>query len=197
MSRGSKTAILVEGAVMAALATVLSFVRIYKLPWGGSITLLSMLPIIIFSIRHGVKAGFGAAFVFSLIQFGQGVLDGLFAWGLTPGMLISCIFFDYIFAFTALGIGGIFGKHGYTGKLVGAALAVLLRFGCHFLSGVFVWKTVGDLWSGFSTDNVYVYSLCYNGSFMLPELVFTLLAAAVVFKVTALDQNHKATKSEA
>ena len=72
----SKTRILVEGAAMVALATVLSFIRIFKLPWGGSITLLSMLPIVVFSIRRGVKAGLAASFVFSLIQFVQGIMDG-------------------------------------------------------------------------------------------------------------------------
>ena len=75
--KNSKTLTLVEGAVMVALATVLSFIRVYKLPWGGSITLLSMLPIAVFSIKHGVAKGLGAAFVFSLIQFIQGITDGL------------------------------------------------------------------------------------------------------------------------
>ena len=61
--KNSKTLTIVEGAVMVALATVLSFIRVYKLPWGGSITLLSMLPIAVFSIKHGVAKGLGAAFV--------------------------------------------------------------------------------------------------------------------------------------
>ena len=55
--QNTKTKILVEGAVMVALATVLSFIRVFKLPWGGSITLLSMLPIVLFSIRRGVSWG--------------------------------------------------------------------------------------------------------------------------------------------
>lgn len=98
--RNKKLQILIEGAVMVALATVLSLIKIYKLPWGGSVTLLSMLPIIVFSIRRGVLNGLGASFVYSLIQLGFGiVLDGLLGWGLTPGMLIACMVFDYIFAF--------------------------------------------------------------------------------------------------
>ena len=88
------TKILVEGAIMLALATVLSFIRIIHLPWGGSVTLLSMLPLALFSIRRGLKAGFVVSFLFSAIQFGQGVLDGLFGWGLTPGMLVACILLD-------------------------------------------------------------------------------------------------------
>ena len=77
-----KTKLLVEGAAMVALATVLSFIRIIKLPWGGSITLLSMLPIVIFSIKNGMGNGLVASFVFSLVQLFQGVLDGLFGWSL-------------------------------------------------------------------------------------------------------------------
>ena len=106
----NKTKILVEGAVMVALATVLSYIRVFKLPWGGSITLLSMLPIVLFSIRRGVGAGLTVSFVFSLVQFTQGIIDGLFVWGLTPGMLIACILFDYLLAFTCLGVAGLFRK---------------------------------------------------------------------------------------
>ena len=60
--QSEKTTILVEGALMIALATVLSFTRVFTLPWGGSVTLLSMLPIVLFSIRRGIKAGLGVSF---------------------------------------------------------------------------------------------------------------------------------------
>lgn len=178
-----KTKILVEGAVMVALATVLSFIRVFKLPWGGSVTLLSMLPIVLFSIRRGIGPGFTVAFLFSLIQFAQGIIDGLFGWGLTPGMLIACIILDYIGAFTVLGIAGLFRKKGLAGQIGGITLAVCLRFLFHFLSGVIVWKSFGDLWQGFSTDNTYLYSLLYNGCYMLPELIFTLTGAIALLKV--------------
>ncbi len=174
---------LVEGAVMIALATVLSFIRIYKLPWGGSITLLSMLPIAIFSIRHGVAKGLGVAFCFSLIQFIQGITDGLFGWGLTTMSLIGCILFDYILAFTVIGFAGIFRKKGVAGAVTGTAIALLLRFVSHFATGVIIWKSFGELWDGFSTDNIYLYSLLYNGSYMLPEIIFTCIGAAVLYSI--------------
>lgn len=176
----NKTKILVEGAAMVALANVLSFIRVYQLPWGGSITLLSMLPIVLFSLRRGLKAGFTVSFVYSLLQFMQGVMDGLFGWGLTPGMLIACIFLDYIGAFTILGIAGIFRKKGFAGWMSGVTLAVVLRFGFHFVSGAVLWKSFGSLWDGFSTENTYLYSLLYNGSYMLPELIFTLVGTAAL-----------------
>ena len=177
------TKVLVEGAIMLALATVLSFIRIIKLPWGGSVTLLAMLPITLFSIRRGIKMGFVVSFLFSLIQFGQGILDGIFGWGLTPGMLIACILLDYLLAYGVLGIAGIFREKKLAGWLSGTALALFLRFLMHFLSGVIIWKSVGALWGNFSTENFYVYSLLYNGAYMLPELIFTVIGTFALLKV--------------
>lgn len=179
----SKTKMLVEGAVMIALATVLSFVKVYQLPWGGSITLLSMLPIVVYSIKYGVSKGLMVSFLYALIQFGQGIADGLFGWGLTPVMLVTCIFLDYIIAFTVLGLAGIFRKKGLVGNIIGIIISLILRFSCHFLSGVVVFASAGKLWEGFSTDNTYLYSFLYNGSFMLPEIIFTVIGAVVLLTV--------------
>jgi thiamine transporter len=181
--QSKKVRIMVEGAVMLALATALSFIQIYKLPWGGSITLLSMLPIVLFSIRRGVVMGLAVSFLFSLIQLFQGIMDGLFGWGLTPGMLVACIFIDYIFAFTVLGLAGVFRKKGTAGWISGIAIAIALRFVMHFLSGVVIWKSFGELWEGFSTDSSVLYSILYNGSYMLPELIITVIAAVILLNV--------------
>ena len=183
MSQSNKTHILVEGAAMVALATVLSFIRVFKLPWGGSITLLSMLPIVVFSVRRGIGAGLVVSFVFSLIQFGQGIMDGLFGWGLTPGMLVACILLDYILAFTVLGIAGIFKEKGFSGWISGITLAIVSRFILHVLSGCLIWHSFGELWSDFFIENSFLYSLAYNGCYMLPELIFTLIASVLLFKV--------------
>ncbi len=182
--RNKKLQILIEGAVMVALATVLSLIKIYKLPWGGSVTLLSMLPIIVFSIRHGVLNGLGVSFVYSLIQLGFGIVfDGLIGWGLTPGMLIACMVFDYIFAFTILCIAGLFRTKGLAGQVAGAAIAIFLRFISHVLSGVYVFASAGKLWEGFETDNSWLYSIVYNACYMLPELIFTLAAVIIIFRL--------------
>ena len=182
MQKSQKVLVLVEGAIMIALATVLSFIRVFKLPWGGSITLLSMLPIALFSIKRGVKSGLVVSFLFALIQFGQGILDGLFGWGLTLGMLITCILLDYILAFTVLGLAGLFRKK-LSGQIAGIALAVTLRFLCHFLSGVVIWHSFGQLWGDFYTENTWLYSLLYNGAYMLPELIFTVVGAVALLKL--------------
>jgi len=179
----AKVTALVEGAVMVALAAVLSYIRVFHLPWGGSVTLLSMLPIAMYSVKRGVVCGLGASFVFSLIQLGQGAIDGLFGWGLTPVMLIACILLDYILPFTVLGLAGMFRKQGTAGWLTGTAVAIVLRFVMHFLSGVVIWHSVGKLWEGFATENEVLYSLCYNGAYMLPELIFTMVGAFALFRI--------------
>lgn len=180
-NKGYNTRILVEGAVMVALATVLSFIRVFQLPWGGSVTLLSMLPIFIFSIRRGVRSGLVVSFVYALIQFFQGIMDGLFSWGLTPAMLIGSILLDYILAFFVLGIAGIFRKKGKVGWIAGIILASVLRFVSHFLSGVVIWGSFGKLWDGFYTKNIWIYSFLYNGCYMLPEMVFCVVGAIILF----------------
>lgn len=180
--QNERTRKLVEGAAMVAMATVLSFIRVFKLPWGGSITLLSMLPICIYSIKYGIKDGLMTSFVFSLVQFFQGVLDGLFGWGLTPAMLVACILLDYLLAFTVIGLAGIFRNKGIAGWIGGTVLALFLRFVMHFLSGVVIWQSFGQLWEGFATDNFYLYSFLYNGAYMLPEIIFTTIGAVILLK---------------
>ena len=183
--KNENTKKLVEAAVMVAMATVLCFIRLYKLPWGGSVTLLSMLPICIYSIRRGVKWGMAASFVFSLIQLIQGMVDGLFGWGLTPGALVACILLDYVLAYSAIGLAGMFGKKGFSGQICGIVVAVVIRFFIHFLSGCLLWKSYGALWSGFETDNTYLYSLLYNGAYMLPELIITVIGAVILLSIPA------------
>lgn len=189
MEKNSKTRVLVEGAIMVAMAFVLSYIKVFRLPWGGSITLLSMLPIAMYSIKRGVKAGLFAAFVSALLQLGQGIaVDGLLGWGLTPVMLISCMFLDYIGAYTAIGLGGIFRKKGLLGQLGGTALAVLIRYILHIVSGAVIFHSSGMIWEAFSTDNEWLYSTIYNGAYMLPEMVFTVIGAAVLLKVPQINR---------
>lgn len=189
MEKNSKTRILAEGAIMVAMAFILSYIKIFRLPWGGSITLLSMLPIVVFSIKRGVKAGLFAAFVYALVQLGQGIaVDGLLGWGLTPVMLVSCIFLDYIGAFTVIGLSGIFRKKGLVGRLAGTALAVLIRYIFHIISGAVIFHSSGMIWETFSTDNEWLYSTLYNGAYMLPEMIFTVIGAAVLLKVPQINR---------
>lgn len=187
--KNSKTKIMAECAILVALSTVLSFLKIWNMPWGGSVTLFSMLPVCYISIRHGLKWGLGSSFLYAVIQLFLGItLDGLLGWGLTGGILVACILLDYVIAFTVLGLSGAFVKNGFGGIMAGTTLAVVLRFVSHLLSGVYVFASAGKLWEGFETSNTWLYSFVYNGCYMLPELVMTLVGAAIVYKALA-DRN--------
>ena len=94
---------LVEGAMMIALATALSFVKIVKFPWGGAITLLSMLPIVLYSIRRGVVKGLAVSFTYAVLQMMLGIAE-VAGWGLTPALLIGCLLLDYLVPFTLIGL---------------------------------------------------------------------------------------------
>lgn len=167
---------LVTSAMMIALSTVLSMVTIFKMPLGGSITPLSMLPICLVSIKYGVSWGIGTSFAYSLLQLFLD-LGAALSWGLSREAVLACIFVDYLLAFTVLGLAGIFRHKGTVGMLGGIALAIFLRFLCHVISG----GTVFAIWSGWS--NVWLYSLCYNGAFMLPECILTMLGTYALMRV--------------
>ena len=173
---------LCECALMLALAVVLSYVKLFQLPFDGSITLLSMLPICLVSIKYGLGWGMGTAFCYSWFQVLQG---GVFAWGLTPIMLIASLVLDYVLAFSVLGLAGVFRKKGVVGAVSGVALVCALRFFVHFASGVILWANLeqfvafGKEWVG----RPVLYSICYNGIYMLPETVFTVVAALVLFRL--------------
>ncbi len=184
----------VEGALVIAMAVILGMIRIFNLPWGGSVTLLSMLPISLYSIKYGVRKGLEISFIFALFQFIQGISDGLFAWGLTPVMLISCIFLDYLLAYTIIGLAGIFRNKGAVGWISGTVIALIIRFFCHFISGAVIFNSFGKLWDGFSTNNTFLYSLVYNGAYMLPEIIFTSVGAYVIFRVPAMKKLIIGTK---
>ncbi len=178
----SKTTALIESAIMVALATVLSMITIWKMPLGGSITLLSMLPVMLVSIRHGLKWGLGAAFVYSWTQ----VLTGqVFTWGLTPTVLVAALFLDYVIAFTILGFAGAFRSKGTAGVIAGVTACCVLRFIAHFISGIVLWTNFdefivfGQSW----VNRPVLYSLCYNGLYMLPETVFTVIGTVALLSI--------------
>lgn len=166
---------------MIALASVLSLIKIVHMPLGGSVTLLSCLPIVLLSVMYGVKWGLASSFMYSLIQLIFGIMiDGLLGWGLTHQTLIGAVIFDYILAYTLIGLAGIFRKRGNLMLCVGTALAMLLRFLSHFISGCVFFQSFKIF------NNPYLYSLCYNGLYMLPELIFTVIGVALCLRFSAI-----------
>ncbi len=185
--KNSKILIITQAAIMVALSTVLSLIKVYQLPFGGSITLLSMLPVMLVSIKQGVPWGLSASFVYAGIQL---LLDlgTLMGWGMTPTVWLGCVIFDYLIPFTLLGVAGFLRKKGTAGILVGISAAMSLRFLSHLISGTIffaVWAREG--WSPL------LHSVVYNSSYMLPELVFTLIGTILALKIPHLS---KVIKSE-
>ncbi|MBO4951072.1 MAG: energy-coupled thiamine transporter ThiT [Clostridia bacterium] len=176
----SKTKIMVECSIVIALSTALSLVKIIPMPLGGSVTLLSMLPVCYMSIRHGLKWGLGTSFVYSCIQLALDFAAAM-GWGLSAARWVGMIAFDYIIPFTVLGLSGLFAKKGFVGVMSGTALAIFLRFVSHIISGSFVF----DIWMPEGWGSPFVYSVAYNGAYMLPELIMTLVGAAIVYKALA------------
>ena len=178
IDKNNKTFKLTLSALFIALGTALSFIKIFTLPLGAAVTLFSMLPICLLSLMYGFKYSLVPCMLFGAVQM---FVTGVFGWGLTPSILIGSIAFDYIFAFGVLSLSGIFRKRGEKGMYFGIVLAAALRFICHFLSGCIFFRCF-DYFGG----NPYVYSLCYNGAFMLPELLLTVLGAFLIFRIKPL-----------
>ena len=168
----SKTRMLTEAAIMLALATVLSIVKILELPYGGSVTVACMLPIVIIAYRHGVKFGLLTAFVFGVIQqiIGLKTLSYVTTWQ----SVVAVIALDYIVAFTVIGLGGVFRKmpSQANGLMMGTVLVCALRFLCHVISGATVWAGLS-----IPTNAALIYSIGYNATYMVPETIVTASAA--------------------
>lgn len=180
----NKTRRLTESAVMIALATVLSMVQVYSLPNGGSITACSMVPLVLIAMRYDLKWSLFVGFVHSVLQLflGLGAVRGL-----TLGTTVAVVLLDYTFAFTVLGLSGVFKnriKNQAIAAAAGGALGCLLRFACHFLSGWLIWAV---LWPPEGMLPA-VYSLTYNGSYMLPEAVITAVVSALLVQFLPMYQ---------
>lgn len=193
----SKIRVLVECALMVALGTILGFIPVFELPHGGSITLVSMLPIVLASYRHGVKWGVLTAFVHSLIQLLLGIKN--LAYCQTTTAVIGCILLDYVIAFTLLGLAGLVAKpfhNRLAGVGVGTLAVCLGRYGCSLLSGYIVWKDYdyafewmtqfgwGERIASMGENALcWLYSAVYNATYMLPEAALTVVVAVVLCKI--------------
>lgn len=175
-----KTKKITLSAIMIALSAVLSLVKVYQLPLGGSITLFSMLPVCAVAICYGTKTGLFASILYAFLQI---VLDlgALMGYGMTALTWAGCLLFDYILAFGCLGLAGLFRKKGTFGIVFGVVIACAIRFISHFISGSIVFSVwCPDGW------NIYWYSLVYNGSYMLPELIITVIGAVLLFRIPTI-----------
>jgi len=170
MNRNTKLRMLVEGAMMIALAYILSLIKIWEMPSGGSVTAGSMLPILIYAFRWGGAQGVFVGMVSGLIQFILGP-----KWSVH----IISILFDYIFAFGALGVVGFLAKKNASliRAVIGIVIGIGLRFVCSVISGVVVFASYAP-----AGQSPLVYSMGYNASYLVPELVISVFIFVFLYK---------------
>lgn len=184
----SKTKKLTLSAIMVALSTVLAFVsKIIPAPWlqGGSITLASMVPIIVVSVVIDYKWGLLASLVYSLIQMMTGFYPPPTQ---TVLNFILVVFLDYVAAFGVLGLAEIFYRLSGSKKWsmpLSAVIVTTARYLCHILSGILIWGVYAQ-----EGQSVLAYSLIYNGSYMIPEIIITsIVISALVPVIEKLKSN--------
>ncbi len=169
MEKHEKIIRLAESALMLAAATILSLIKLINLPYGGSVTACSALPLLLIAYRYGWRRGMLVGTAFGLLTM---MLDGaVLSYCPTALSAAAVILLDYLLAFAATGLGGLFrGKPQDKALVLGALVAGLTRYACHVISGCTVWAGLS-----IPTRQAWLYSLAYNATYMLPELLVTLL----------------------
>ena len=163
---------LCEGAVLLAVAQILSLLKLWEMPWGGSVT-LCMVPVILYAVRWGFGPGVLAGFVFGILQF---VFDGGFAIGW------QSIIGDYLLAFSALGFAGLLRGKRY-GAIVGTLAGGGVRFLVHYVVGATVWAAyMPEEFFGMTMASPWFYSALYNLAYMVPNIIITVAVFAVLNK---------------
>ena len=162
---------LCEGAIMVAIAQILSYLKLWEMPWGGSIV-LAMVPIILFSVRWGLGSGLLAGFVFGVLQF---MFDSGFAIGW------QSIVGDYLLAFTVLGLAGLM-KGKKLGVFWGTLIGGFARFLVHYVVGATIWAAyMPDTFFGMTMTSPWIYSLLYNIAYMGPNIIITLVIFGLLY----------------
>ena len=210
----NKTKRLTESAMLLAVAIVLELLSkmfIPEMPFGGQVTLVSMLPVVLISYRHGVRWGLVSGAAYALIEMAIGAKTvaaafqpGYFGDGVM--LLNACIMclLDYFVAFTVLGLGGIFRnriQNRGAALACGAAVALSARYLAHVLSGYILfagwaeWFFTQDgfpMWGAELVASLspemlgLVYSLVYNGMYMLPEILLTVTASILISRAPGI-----------
>jgi len=207
----TKTKRITESAMLLAIAIVLEVLAklfIPELPFGGQITIVSMLPVVLISYRHGLKWGFVASFTYALLEMAIGMktvsaafLPGYFGDGaMIVNAVLMCLL-DYVLAFSVLGLGGIFRnriKAPGKGLMCGSLVALGTRYLCHIASGYILFSSYAEwfftqkgfpAWGAKLVESLsptvlgIVYSIVYNGMYMVPEILFTAIVSLIIARI--------------
>ena len=210
----SKTKRLTESAMLLAVAIVLELVSkmfIPEMPFGGQVTLVSMLPVVLISYRHGVKWGLVAGLGYALIEMLIGARTvaaafqpGYFGDGtMLLNALIMCVL-DYLVAFTVLGLGGMFRdkiKAPGAALALGSVVALGARYVSHIASGYILFSGWAEwfftqegfpAWGAALVESLspnmlgFVYSLVYNGMYMVPEIILTAIVSVFLARAKGI-----------
>ena len=207
-------------ALAAILAMVCALIPFLNLPFGGGFTIASMLPIVLISYMYGIRWGIFSSVVYSFIQIvmdlylgkGSTIMALFLPEGdefMGYGAAIAILLIDYVVAYSVLGLGGIFRKrikNKAVALALGVAFALTLRYIAHIISG-FIFYGAWAEWF-FSQENFYsiggwildsfsgkglalIYSIFYNGLYMIPEIVITVVAAIGVSKIPVIKIQNK------
>ena len=208
---------LVESALLIAIAAVLELISKalgLELPFGGTITLASMFPIVLIAYKYGTQWGLLSGFTYSLVQMllGAKTVSAMFLPGDDQMVLWQAIcicLLDYVLAYTLLGLGGIFKgkfKKPAAELALGAFVALLLRYLVHIVSGAIFYGayaewfftqegfySIGEKILGtFSGSSLAIaYSIFYNGLYMVPEIILTTVVAAILGSVPQITGQKK------
>jgi len=181
------------------------------MPFGGQVTLVSMLPVVLISYRHGVRWGLVTGLTYALLEMALGAKTvaaafqpGYFGDGvMLLNAAIMCIL-DYIAAFTALGLGGVFRsriKNPGTGLMLGSLVALGARYLVHIASGYILFSGWAEwfftqegfpAWGGTLVASLspealgLVYSVVYNGFYMIPEIILTMAASLLIARIPGI-----------
>ena len=211
-----KTKRLTESAMLIALAVVLEFVGrmvIPPMPFGGQLTLCAMLPIVLISYRHGVRWGLTAGFGYSLVQMALGAdvvtaafQPGYFGDGTMIGRALTMCLMDYILAYSLLGLGGCFRgsiKNSGVSLMCGSLVALGARYLAHIFSGYILFAGWAEwfftqegfpAWGAQLVQNLspaalgWLYSIVYNGMYMIPEMILTAAAAVILGRMPKITE---------
>ena len=172
MQTHKKLRALTEGAILIAMAEILSFLPLYKMPWGGSLD-LAMLPIIVFCVRWGFGPGL-------IVSFAHALLQTLFEGGIAIGW--QSIIGDFIVAYTVLGLAGLFKGKFFPATVVACAA----RFLVHYVVGATIWaEYMPETFFNMTMTTPWIYSALYNGAYMLPDMIVILVVGAILLKTPA------------
>lgn len=210
----TKTKRITESAMLLAIAIVLELVAKMFIPeqaFGGQITIVSMLPVVLIAYRHGVRWGLVASFTYALLEMAIGMktvsaafLPGYFGDGtMIVSAIIMCLL-DYLVAYTVLCLGGVFRnkirKPGIS-LMCGSLVALGARYVTHIASGYILFSGWAEWYftqEGFPAWGAQLvealspemlgltYSAVYNGMYMVPEMVFTAIAAVIIARIPGI-----------